>query len=959
MSKQNTVLPLAYELTDDYHDNLSVLKVPIQWQQIAQSLATKRAKITNKYPSVPVYSLDTIITACFPQIIKTLRNGWQKPHHNWLIAKEKVDLSLLANLVKYWLQEEFNYCLKDEVEKSLSQLDNSLWQWENDVINYSFKNPEKIDYNDLRFQVIPDYIAHSFLENPIVSFGHNQEYELTFYPVVNIKQSNTVELMSWLPNSIPLIKNKTENIGNANLSFVINFSLQTIPWRQQPIIYISLSIRRWLTQPFEKIPYKGMTIYVGDNHRWLDGISQPFSFIPLSIKYQNYSKTHLYPYAISELLKLNQIALPELNDLIADPQFNWYNPVNNSCHLQIAIAYDNRQGDQPCLAGVSALDLASLELAIKDKINEGILPLKRLANAYKRSGTYQPFWGKVKSQKQGDKTPKDANDLATPMLRPKIVAPAVFSPRQEPIDTILIIWETAELRDGIIEEICSLLQVEPQGNIETYQTQFDYENEPVICEGNAQIYHGKYGSICLKTQHVSNLTQNFDISGQLSIKERKKLRDVQLQARIEAIKKFLPPTKTLAGLIVEIKKKAFISEADPKIVWRIAPLQVGYLNQHIQAITGINQETKESYNLNDGKHRIKGAISDLIRQFGILPAPLIKDKIDNIYNICWLTCFYVIRRTKKTTVSNLPNTVVLMLRVNSLTGIIQVTTPSIKNQKEETGAETLWVSYPSFLQALLTEKWDPDAHFEENNSEDIELDRTNKQKEQKLIESFVSDCLKDCLNTPIAEEKQPRVLNTIVEEKQPRVLFMAEAHNARNLLTFLQNPSLPRDNLPLFLTKNMNKSEQNRLCLVRLRTNNNNEVPVTIVKDNTGGKISNGALFDWQNITDQIDPNSGIYLSLRKMLNTEQGTNSLQKEQSRLDDGNKQAANPQPLEIIIIKKWSGLIPETIACFIHNLRDRYPYFAKDTILPLPFPFAIKAREYAVSLKDQPETSEIEE
>jgi hypothetical protein len=851
-----TLLPLAYELTDDYHYNLSVLKVPIQWQQIAQSLAKERAKITNKYHSVPVYSLDTMITACFPQIIKTLRYGWQKPHHNWLIAKEKADLSLLANLVKYWLQEEFTYCLKDEVAKSLPKLDNSLWQWENDEINYSFKNPEKIDYNDLRFQVIPDYIAHRFLENPVVYFGNNQEYELTFYPVVNIKQSNTIELMSWLPNSIPLIKNKTENIGNADLSFVIKFSLQTIPWRQQPMIYISLSIRRWLTQSFEKIPYNGMTIYVGDHHRWLDGIAQPFSFIPLNIKYQNYSKTHQYPYAISELLKLNQITLPDLDDLIANPQFNWY----NSDHLQIAIAYDNRHGDQPCFPGVSALDLASLELAIKDKINEGILPLKRLANAYKRSGTYQSFWGKVESQKQGDKTPKDANDLATPMLRPKIVAPAVFSPRQEPIDTILIVWETPELRDRVIEEICNLLQVEPQGNIETYQTQFSYENAPVICEGNSQIYQGKYGSICLKTQHVSNLAQNFDISGKRSIKERKKLRDAQLQARIEAIKSFLPPTKQIAGLIVEIKKKPFITETDPKIAWRIAPLQVDYLNQHIHAITGINQETKESYTLKEGKHRIKGAISDLIRQFGILPVPLIKDDIDNIYNICWLTCFYVIRRTKKTTVSNLPNTVVLMLRVNSLTGIIEVTTPSIKNQKEEAGAENLWVSYPCALQALLTEKWDTDAHFEENNSEDIELGITNKQKEQKLIESFVSDCLKDCLNTPIAEEKQPRVL------------FMAEAHNARNLLTFLQNPSLPQNNLPLFLTKNMNKSEQNHLCLVRLRTNNNNEVPVTIVKDNKGGKMSNGALFEWQNITDKNEPNSGIYLSLRKMLNTEQGT---------------------------------------------------------------------------------------
>ncbi|WP_442949938.1 RNaseH domain-containing protein [Nostoc sp.] len=46
-------------------------------------------------------------------------------------------------------------------------------------------------------------------------------------------------------------------------------------------------------------------------------------------------------------------------------------------------------------------------------------------------------------------------------------------------------------------------------------------------------------------------------------------------------------------------------------------------------------------------------------------------------------------------------------------------------------------------------------------------------------------------------------------------------------------------------------------------------------------------------------------------------------------------------------------------FVHSLRSRWPYFANDVVLPLPFPFAIKAKEYAVSTKDPLESSETED
>lgn len=45
--------------------------------------------------------------------------------------------------------------------------------------------------------------------------------------------------------------------------------------------------------------------------------------------------------------------------------------------------------------------------------------------------------------------------------------------------------------------------------------------------------------------------------------------------------------------------------------------------------------------------------------------------------------------------------------------------------------------------------------------------------------------------------------------------------------------------------------------------------------------------------------------------------------------------------------------------MHNLRAHWPYFADEVSLPLPFPFATLAKEYAVGAQDAVESEESEE
>ena len=392
----------------------------------------------------------------------------------------------------------------------------------------------------------------------------------------------------------------------------------------------------------------------------------------------------------------------------------------------------------------------------------------------------------------------------------------------------------------------------------------------------------------------------------------------------------------MSGAIIEIKPKPFIGESDPKLALRIGAARAGYLNQHIHGLTAKNKKN-EQYVTKDAHNRVQRAVSDLLRQFAILPAtPLIDLEKDRIEPNLWLTCFYVLRRTRKTNAQNIPLTVALMVRVNPVNGLVEVTTPSLFF------SEKGWVSYPEALQSLLREKWDPDSYSDETISDTDEEERSNQKKgEQNLLNKFVCECLRDCLSTPIQQNKDPRVLFTI------------EAQNARKELKWLQNPHLPANDLPDPFKQQMNPSEINRLWVVRLRTYKNGEVPVGIVKSEKPGGRTSGVV-EWKGVCDEEQ--KSLYFSIREPLTTEKYP--LKKNQSRLDSGSQPAANTPYLEIAIVHH-PEIDRHILAKFIHSLRYRWPYFADYVSLPLPFPFAIKAKEYAVSPRDTNELESSEE
>ncbi|MEL7006863.1 MAG: RNaseH domain-containing protein, partial [Bacteroidota bacterium] len=145
--------------------------------------------------------------------------------------------------------------------------------------------------------------------------------------------------------------------------------------------------------------------------------------------------------------------------------------------------------------------------------------------------------------------------------------------------------------------------------------------------------------------------------------------------------------------------------------------------------------------------------------------------------------------------------------------------------------------------------------------------------------------------------------------------------------------------------------ECDRLWIVRIREHIRGETPTAIAKGKPGSRVSTGGIFKWNGACDSAEHT--IFLSFRDLLNSEQRV--LNADQSRLDKGNAPAANPKPLEIALIHN-PGIEDEQLAILVHVLRSRWPYFSNDVALPFPFPFAIKAKEYAINARDNPQDSD---
>lgn len=900
------VNPGAWVLTGDLKLRWNPLYVPARWQQAVKALV--EAQKWSGYRRAPVRSLVPAVLAVAPPGVQALTNAWDGRDTPWLNAPAQFETALVTMVVRGWIREHFQEALGVLVDDTLERLDDRDWQWSDPVETDLSRAPLNPLDTAIRYQLLPHVAAERFLQSSTVVFGGREsdpEVPATFYRVITDKGA---ELMSWPP--IPISgddydrktrKSHREALGLA--SFVLRFVAQTVPGRSEPLLYHSLSLRRFGEMPFfvdgQPRPslYDGVTALVGTPHRLFGGDPQPFTFVPMQLKSRRGEV--FWPRALEPLLSENR-RVPEPRAVSLQPMWKW-GPAGQA--VQVAIQYSTRQGTHGInTGGISPYDAALIDTVLAERSDLGFKRVGVLTREAERLKKYHAIdWAPQVPRVDAAKKKRVLNSLETrrtPMVRAAVATPAVFNPAYGPLHRILILYRNPRTADLLIGELQRSLHLVPSGS--------------------PGIYRNKFGQVEILPQYIED-----DLWGALQgVGGRGKERQRQRIQAVEDLSDRIAHSVPLAtghgryGALVEIPRQPRIVEADPKLAWRIGLARAGYVNQHLHdlVVTISNKDGGEP-RISEAQDRTVHAVADLWRQLGVVRTPFLESRRD-VTSLPWLVAVWSVRRTQKTTTGQVLQGLVCA-RTNPCSGVTEVTTPALLQQGR-------WVGYHEMAPIFVREKWD------QTDQEDASPSRT----ELNGYTQFVFGALRNCLQTP---------LNT---GQLPRVLMMGEAHNVRHKLPWLNNKAITEGRLQTEFLRLFSAEEQDRILMVRLRTAEDGEVPVIVPPNERGGNPT--GLFQWSHlISERPVP---LYMSIGRT--PPSFSFFLKMGRSRTAEGRQEHRRSRPLEVAVLHHPQS-DHATVAHLVHQLRAAYPYYASDSRLPMPMPFLEKlVKEYAVSSADRP-------
>ena len=552
---------------------------------------------------------------------------------------------------------------------------------------------------------------------------------------------------------------------------------------------------------------------------------------------------------------------------------------------------------------MSPHDATRIDADLAMRSDLGLQRAGLLARETEQPKKYQVIdWAPRVPRVDADKKKRVRNSLETrrtPMVRAAAATPAVFNPDYTPLRRILVLYRNPRTADLLIGEIRRSLQLMPSGSTE--------------------IYRNSLGQVEVLRQYIEDDLWGYFQGIRGSGKERQRQRIQAVEDLSDRIARSVPTAAGSGryGALVEIPRQPREVDTDPKLAWRIGLARAGYVNQHLHdLVVTIPDKDGGEPRVIEEQDRAVHAVADLWRQLGVLKTPLLKTRRE-LDSLPWLVTAWSVRRTQKTTTSGQALNGLVCARTNPYSGVTEVTTPALLQQRG-------WVGYHEMAPIFIREKWD------QSDQDDASATRM----EQNAYTQFVFGALRNCLQTPLKSGELPRVLLAV------------EAHNVRHKLPWLQNKAITEGRLQTEFLRLFTAEESNRIWLVRLRTAEDEEVPVVVPPNERGGNPT--GLFRWLHLL--AEHPVPLYLSIGRT--PPSFSFPLKMGRSRTAEGSQEHRRSRPLELAVIHN-PHVDPATVAHLVHQLRAAYPYYASDSRLPMPMPFVdLLVREYAVSSADRP-------
>lgn len=956
------VQPIVTSLFDDEPYHFWCVYPSGNLKRLLRCLTDDRAQIAGKSAYLPTRTIQEAILAFGGgHIIRANYSAWYTDSPLLLVDKAAIPTQVTISLleaISSAIYSEFTPTLGDQaVAERLRNISSTDLIWKEETVALQGRIPGGRSFV---WDVQPYLIADRLTRKPL-TFGGRQ---LLFRRVI---RPDGAEVQSF-PVAVAVPKSPAgDHPDTAYVSFFIRLNNFTIPGSDRLYTTATLGLRRWWTWNLIGedgrllAPWPGVQLYVKSPYDWVLGTPTRSSFVPIqletgqgNLRYAG-SLVRVLEQRTESWISQYGTGLPPVDELSTDLRrfaagVSLQGDGVNDWEMRAMEADDRvlhalmpfsshwgRKPGHPVSGGVSPADYYDLMLALRGddslvlvKPGAHVGESSRLWPARELSGHLLKdaieSGEKLVPRRMNKDLVKKLKEPKQAMLRSRQSIPAFHNRFAGQAPQILVLWSDENFRNEVCKWIQRYTGTKPTG----------------IVDGHGrELYSGFVGSVWLDVRPARNLTVPLWSYQQGTKKpQRQELRRSHAWRRISDFAEQLPSgTPGLTGAIVELPRRteARIPEADSKVPVRAALARLGYVNQHAhRRRSKFNPDGSVEYVEDERRfrERIKRAVVDLFRQFGILPDPLvhaIKDRkrLKGADGTPWLLAVHLLRKTSKTTLDGKTLALPIAVRIHPVTAVVEAALPG-----DKPFAPPEWRPYSSVLVDLPRIEWDPDDAKADG------VDDFESGVDQSFMHQFTMACIRSCLDTPV--EGHPHA----------PVLTMVDANRSRGANKLLNNGHFRALMNQLDASFPL-RGDRQRVWFVRLRTELGKDVPPVVVHGNPGMRTT--GLYEWEDRTDQLQ-NLWLGLSIGQVPDTVQEPI---RQESRLKRPTQRTWNAHPVEVAVIMPDDSPVSSVqVAQITHSLRVRWPYFGDFVTLPGPLQFAKLAKEYAIGATDLGENGEEE-
>ncbi len=256
------------------------MEFPEAWKHPLRELSRRDSSSDEGY--IPIRSLNAGIRALVPDIISTAKKAPLAGPRPWLYSTDPANPIGLRLIVDGWVRTAFDNADTNRQLATLAGMSTTELVWKEHEIDLNGwqvgENGTTVIKGDV-FTLLPDLLA-ARLTRPDAECELD-ETVLRFRRAPHTGDDKSgAEVMSWPP----LIHVDHRNRPWA-FSFVVSFTVQTIPFHPRPVVHCDIGLRRWASERVYLPAGEETTVYLLSKVPWIDSVHQSHAFQVAPIKW--------------------------------------------------------------------------------------------------------------------------------------------------------------------------------------------------------------------------------------------------------------------------------------------------------------------------------------------------------------------------------------------------------------------------------------------------------------------------------------------------------------------------------------------------------------------------------------------------------------------------------------------------------------------------------------------------